>query len=225
MNHPIQITSVDFNQWQVIVEIMAKLISVPSAIITKVDPPDIEVLFASTNPDNPYAQGLRVTMNNHFCEGVVRSQSKLLIPNALRSDEWKSAPELEDGMISYLGYPIFWPAGELFGTICVLDQKENYFTQEYEQLIEQFRNLIETQLSLLAQKRTIEEKNEELEKKQAEIQVLRGILPICSTCKKIRRDDGYWEQIEVFMKEHSDLLFSHGICPDCELKFYNTDGI
>lgn len=53
-----------------------------------------------------------------------------------------------------------------------------------------------------------------------EVEVLRGILPICSSCKKIRTDSGYWEQIEVYISKHSDALFSHGICPDCSKKLY-----
>lgn len=53
-----------------------------------------------------------------------------------------------------------------------------------------------------------------------EIKVLREILPICSSCKSIRDDSGYWSQLEVYMREHSDILFSHGICPECAKKHY-----
>lgn len=50
--------------------------------------------------------------------------------------------------------------------------------------------------------------------------ILKGILPICSNCKRIRTDIGYWEQIEVFIRDHSEAEFSHGICPDCAKKLY-----
>ena len=53
-----------------------------------------------------------------------------------------------------------------------------------------------------------------------EINTLRGILPICSSCKKIRNDEGYWQQIESYIHEHSDTQFTHGICPDCAKKLY-----
>lgn len=52
------------------------------------------------------------------------------------------------------------------------------------------------------------------------ISTLRGMLPICSTCKKIRDDKGYWNQIEVYISEHTEADFSHGICPDCARKLY-----
>ena len=60
------------------------------------------------------------------------------------------------------------------------------------------------------------EAQEALKKAQeAEIQKLRELLPICSYCKKIRNDRNYWEQIETYMSHHTNIEFSHGICPDC----------
>lgn len=55
----------------------------------------------------------------------------------------------------------------------------------------------------------------ELEKANAEINKLRGILPICAYCKKIRNDEGYWNEVEIYIRQHSEAQFSHGICPDC----------
>ncbi len=68
--------------------------------------------------------------------------------------------------------------------------------------------------------REIEEKNEGLEKYIKEIKTLRGFLPICAECKKIRDDKGYWTQIEKYISEHSEAEFSHSICPDCAKKLY-----
>ncbi len=64
------------------------------------------------------------------------------------------------------------------------------------------------------------EKNRELEKALAEVRTLRGILPICVKCKKIRDDEGYWNQIEAYLRAHSEAEFSHGICPECVKKLY-----
>ena len=49
---------------------------------------------------------------------------------------------------------------------------------------------------------------------------LRGIIPICASCKKVRDDHGYWEQVETYVKNHSQATFSHGICPECIKKLY-----
>ena len=60
----------------------------------------------------------------------------------------------------------------------------------------------------------------DLQRSLAEVKTLSGLLPICSSCKKIRDDKGYWNQIEAYIHEHSDATFSHGICPDCTQKLY-----
>lgn len=49
---------------------------------------------------------------------------------------------------------------------------------------------------------------------------LGGLLPICASCKKIRDDQGYWQQVEVYIRQHSEAEFSHGLCPDCKHKLY-----
>lgn len=76
------------------------------------------------------------------------------------------------------------------------------------------KRIIESQRSELAAKVT------ELQKALDEIKVLRGIIPICVHCKKIRDDAGYWESVEQYIQEHSEAGFSHGICPDCLKKHF-----
>jgi response regulator RpfG family c-di-GMP phosphodiesterase len=61
---------------------------------------------------------------------------------------------------------------------------------------------------------------EKLQKAAAEIKILSALLPICANCKKIRDDNGYWEQIETYISDHSNTLFSHSICPECMKKLY-----
>lgn len=65
-----------------------------------------------------------------------------------------------------------------------------------------------------------QERAERLEKAYREIKILRGIIPICAACKKVRKDDGYWQQVDAYITEHSEALFSHSICPDCMKVLY-----
>lgn len=62
--------------------------------------------------------------------------------------------------------------------------------------------------------------NEELQKALREVKVLRGLIPICASCKKIRNDGGFWQQLEEYIGEHSEAEFSHGICQPCVKKLY-----
>jgi len=60
----------------------------------------------------------------------------------------------------------------------------------------------------------------ELEKRLKEIKTLQGLLPMCAWCKNVRDDNGYWKNLEAYIKEHSDAEISHGICPKCMKKTY-----
>jgi hypothetical protein len=74
------------------------------------------------------------------------------------------------------------------------------------------------------QRKKMEKKRDDalLEKEKAldDIKILKGLLPICASCKQIRDDKGYWNQIEHYIHEHSEAEFSHGLCPDCARKLY-----
>lgn len=205
------------DKWQQIADIIAELIGVPAALIIRLVESDIEVFVSSKSDGNPYNIG----DHEHFygsglyCETVIKTNNKLLVPNALTDDEWKSNPDIKLNMISYLGYPILLPNGEPFGTICVLDSKENAFSSTYESLIENFREVIQFQLELIYMNSVLGDENKNFSEYADEIRALRGILPICSFCKKIRDGEGNWNELEAYISGHSDATFSHGFCPEC----------
>jgi HAMP domain-containing protein len=66
----------------------------------------------------------------------------------------------------------------------------------------------------------VAERTRQLEESVRKMDVLRGLLPICCSCKKIRDDQGYWKQVEQFVGEHTGARFSHGLCPDCQAQIY-----
>lgn len=69
-----------------------------------------------------------------------------------------------------------------------------------------------------AQEDALRKTNAELSQALQEVKVLRGFIPICMSCKKIRDDKGFWQQLESYIQKHSEALFSHGVCPDCYQK-------
>lgn len=73
---------------------------------------------------------------------------------------------------------------------------------------------------MIADYTALEESKAKLEQAMAEVRVLSGLLPICSHCKKIRDDQGYWKRLEEYVEKHSQAQFSHGICPDCAQILY-----
>ena len=73
------------------------------------------------------------------------------------------------------------------------------------------RDITERKLAEQEREKLIVELRDALDK----IKTLKGLLPMCAWCKKIRDDKGYWKRVEVYIKEHSDASFTHGICPEC----------
>jgi hypothetical protein len=68
----------------------------------------------------------------------------------------------------------------------------------------------------------LEARNQCLEKALAEVRTLNGLIPICASCKKIRDDSGYWNEVEEYIRQRSEAVFSHGLCPACIPKFFPT---
>ena len=87
----------------------------------------------------------------------------------------------------------------------------------------QITHIIE-QLQDITERKNLEQEKDnlifELKAALAENKVLRGLIPICSNCKKVRSDEGYWKQIEDYLLDYSDARFSHCICPECAKKLY-----
>jgi CheY-like chemotaxis protein len=79
---------------------------------------------------------------------------------------------------------------------------------------------INTHLTLMRLQSQLQERVQELESALETVKLLSGMLPICANCKNIRDDKGYWHQVEVYIRDHSEADFSHGLCPDCVRKLY-----
>jgi PAS domain-containing protein len=83
-------------------------------------------------------------------------------------------------------------------------------------IVESFQDISARIRAETAKVELIDDLQEALDK----VNLLTGMLPICASCKKIRDDKGYWNQIEIYIRDHSEAEFSHGICPDCAKKLY-----
>jgi PAS domain S-box-containing protein len=84
-------------------------------------------------------------------------------------------------------------------------------------IVADVRDITEKKLLALERERHVNELQEAL----AKVKLLSGLLTICSHCKKIRDDKGYWNKLESYISKHSDAFFSHGICPECFDQFYS----
>jgi PAS domain S-box-containing protein len=158
------------DKWQKNADLMAAVIGVPAGLIMKIYPLEVEVFLASATPDNPYKKGQRFSLDiGLYNETVIAQRSQLLIPDARRDPQWERSPDVALGMISYLGLPLMWPDGEMFGIICVLDKKENHYPPVHQKLIWQIKNSIDADLNLLLKITEHKRAKEALEKLKAEL--------------------------------------------------------
>ncbi len=79
---------------------------------------------------------------------------------------------------------------------------------------------VNTHITIGNQRKLIEAHNAELQAALAKVKLLSGLLPICANCKKIRDDAGYWQDVAVYIRDHSEAEFSHSICSDCMKELY-----
>jgi GAF domain-containing protein len=113
---------------------------------------------------------------------------------------------------SQLALPLL-AGGDKLGAALIAFNEPHRFTPDEIARCEQAAG----QIALaLAKARLVHELREAL----AQVKTLRGLLPICAHCKKIRDDQGYWHSVEVYVRDHSEAEFSHGICPECMKKLY-----
>ncbi len=104
-----------------------------------------------------------------------------------------------------------------FLTLCTI-----YFIEKWESRVLLLANIV-LKKEMDERKRIEKEQKKlisELKIAMGEVKKLSGFLPICSSCKKIRDDEGYWNQIESYIRDHSEAEFSHSICPECAKKVY-----
>ena len=94
----------------------------------------------------------------------------------------------------------------------------DYLTKPYD--AGELRARIEVGRQLIEARMALNEKVEELELALKEVRTLKGIVPICASCKNVRDDQGYWNRVETYLNEHTDAEFSHAVCPDCMKRLY-----
>ena len=162
-------------KWQRVVDLTADIVDVPASLVMKTDPPDHTVLVSSTTDGNPYEVGQSFELSSTlYCYAVLQNRDELLVRDAHSDPDWNDNQDLEHGMSFYIGYPLVWPDGTLFGTICVLDEKDNEKAVLYRELLKEFRRVIEADLALLIEvarrerlERRLQDGLEELEQRVA----------------------------------------------------------
>ena len=166
-NRKPNISNTIIRKWQDILDLISLNINVPSVLIMCLDEKQIDVFLTSNTKGNPYKEGEKTSLlSGLYRETVASNKAGLLVPNALTDPLWGRSLDIKLNLISYLGFPILWSDGEVFGTICALDNKENHYNIHNIQLMEILRDSIEKDLKLLLEQELL--KNEFQNRNRAE---------------------------------------------------------
>ncbi len=145
-----------------------------------------------------------------FCAHAIMETEPLVVRDAMTDTRFSESPLVTDEphIRFYAGFPLLTPDGLALGTLCAIDRKPRDLTSHQRQAMLALARQI---MSLLEHRRVTFQLAEALEK----VKVLSGLLPICAWCTRVREDGGYWKSVEIYVREHSDADFTHGICPEC----------
>lgn len=151
--------------------------------------------------------GLDVTETHRdmaFCAHAIREPEELLIvPDATADDRFSDNPLVTGppDIRFYAGAPLVCSDGSALGTLCVIDNEPKKITGLQAHSLRVLARQVVAQM--------------ELREALAQVKQLRGMLPMCAHCKKVRDDEGFWETVENYIHDHSDAMVTHGICPEC----------
>ena len=224
MNAPeiIQVPTQTVQKWQEIIDLLAEILHVPSALIMKVEHPNIRVFVSSETEGNPYERDELACLNTGlYCETVMKTRELLRVPNALVDQEWKANPDIKLGMVSYMGFPVAWPNGDIFGTICVLDSKPNGYSEQFRKLLFQCREVLQADLKSLQASNELElkvrERTEELRRNEAYL----------IEAQKLSRTGSFgWEVSsgKIFWSAESYRIFGYdkGVCPSIDMVLHRV---
>jgi len=158
-------------KWQRVVDLAANIVDVPSSLIMKTDPPDHSVFVSSRTDGNPYEVGQSFVLNAKlYCFSVLQNCDELFVRDAYSDPDWNDNQDLDHGMSFYIGYPLTWPDGTLFGTICVLDKRDNKKAGLHRELLKEFRRVIEGDLAFLIEANRREQVEQHLQETLAELE-------------------------------------------------------
>ncbi len=185
----VEITSEVLRKWKDIVESLANSVQVPVALISHVDHTGIEVFASNKSPKNPYHPGFRFKKKESppYCETVIQRGEKLLINNAATNDHWANSANLENGLISYLGFPLFLPNRQVFGTICLMDTKSIAFSTATETLLQHYKELVESHLDGLVKAKTLRIIRQKYSESLIKIQQLNKVLQLAAATDPITK--------------------------------------
>jgi len=182
----------------------AQVCNVPVAMVSLVD--ESRQWFKSKLGLNPQETPRDVA----FCAHTILRSEPMIVPDAMKDERFADSALVRGSphIRFYAGFPLVTSEGFAVGTLCAIDRKPRQLSTTQRHAMQALSRQV---MVLLELRRTSAHLAEALEK----VKTLHGLLPICAWCKRIRDDQGYWNQVEAYIHVQTGVDFTHGICPEC----------
>lgn len=153
-----------------------------------------------------------------FCSYTIMGDGPMVVRDATADERFADNPVVtgEMGIRFYAGAPLRTPDGHGLGSLCVIDTTPRDIDADQVTALERLSRMVVRQLEL---HRATHQLGDALER----VETLSRLLPICSFCRRVRRDDDFWQEFEEFLEEETGTVITHGLCPDCAESEYPTD--
>lgn len=187
-----------------LVHLATQLFGVPTALVVLVD------AHRQWFKAKIGIQASETPREHAFCSYTILDDELLIVPDARADPRFVNNPLVTDepNIRFYAGAPLISPQGLEIGSFCLIDSKPRELDQDQRLML---KTLAKQAMTLLELRRAAKELAQALQRESQ----LRELLPICSYCKNIRDDEGYWQRIESYLNINAGVELSHGICPDC----------
>jgi GAF domain-containing protein len=145
-----------------------------------------------------------------FCAHTICDCKTLIVEDATKDARFADNPLVtgEMHLRFYAGAPLVTSDGLGIGSLCVLDRSPRTLTKEQTDALEKLSRIVVSRLEL-------RRASAELARALENVKILGGLLPICGYCKEVRNDEGYWQTVDSYMEQHTEVDFTHGVCPEC----------
>ena len=166
---------------------------------------------------------LEYALSGTPCEAVVLGGELRCYPLGVRSLFPTDSCLTDLDAESYMGTPLLNSQRVVLGHLAILDDRPLCDRGRKEAILRVFAARAAAEMERRRIERAREALLVELQQALARVRTLRGLLPVCAWCRRIRDDQGYWSQLEAYVRDHTDADFTHGICPECAEKVRRED--
>jgi len=187
-----------------ITTLAAHICGVPVAMISLVD--EVRQWFKSKVGVDQQQTSREVA----FCAHAILENKPFIVRDATKDKRFADNALVtgEPHIRFYAGIPLINPEGLALGTLCVIDHQPRRLSAEQQKALQALSRQV---MALLEFRRILTHLAETLD----HVKQLQALLPICAWCKRVRDDEGYWNQVETYFHDHTGADFTHGICPEC----------